>query len=107
MGPNGEIIVDEESTFIETTAAKKAKEDLLKTPLVFENAGGSSNYGTWGKKRRVVDWKRKETLRFYKVASGHVFIDSCLMQDWLATGLGYPFGRENRSDALFSNELKK
>ena len=38
VGPNGEIIVDEESTIIETSASKKAKEDLLKAPLVFESA---------------------------------------------------------------------
>ncbi len=34
VGPDGSIIVDDSSTLIETTAAKKAKEDLLKTQLV-------------------------------------------------------------------------
>ena len=38
VGADGSIILDEASTMIETTAAKKAKEDLLKSPLVFENA---------------------------------------------------------------------
>ena len=67
VGPNGEIIVDEESTIIETSASKKAKEDLLKAPLVFESANQvSSNYGSWGKKRKNVDWTDKETLKFYK-----------------------------------------
>ena len=37
VGPNGEMIIDEESTVIETTAVKKAKEDLLNAPLVFES----------------------------------------------------------------------
>ena len=26
----------------------------------------NSNYGTWGKKRKNVDWTDKETLKFYK-----------------------------------------
>jgi hypothetical protein len=38
VAPDGSIIIDEASTLIETTAAKKAKEDLLKSPLVFESA---------------------------------------------------------------------
>ena len=68
IGPDGQIILDEESTFIETSAAKKAKEELLKTPLVFETQS-STNYGTWGKKRKTVDWSEKETLRFYSALS--------------------------------------
>ena len=51
----------------ENEACKKAKEDLLKAPLVFESANQvSSNYGSWGKKRKNVDWTDKETLKFYK-----------------------------------------
>lgn len=69
VGPNGEIILDDESTIIETSAAKKAKEDLLKSPLVFENANQGTNYGSWGKKRKNVDWGDKETIRFYKALS--------------------------------------
>jgi len=68
VGPNGEMIIDEESTLIETTAAKRAKEDLLRTPLVFEGDknGSSAGYGTWGRRRKNVDWGEKETLRFYR-----------------------------------------
>ena len=38
VGPNGEIILDESSTLLETTAAKKAKEDLTNSPVVIENS---------------------------------------------------------------------
>ena len=69
VGPNGEIVVDEESTIIETSAAKRAKEDLLKSPLVFENANVTTNYGSWGKKRKNADWSDRETVRFYKALS--------------------------------------
>ena len=34
VGPDGSIIIDESTTLIETTAAKKAKDDFLKSPLV-------------------------------------------------------------------------
>lgn len=69
VGPNGELIIDEESTLIETTAAKKAKENLLKSPLVFESANQTMNHGSWGKKRKNVDWSDGETVRFYKALS--------------------------------------
>ena len=49
VAPDGSIIIDEASVEIETTAAKKAKEDLLKSPLVFESANQATNYGSWGK----------------------------------------------------------
>ena len=48
VAPDGSIIIDEASVEIETTAAKKAKEDLLKSPLVFESANQATNYGSWG-----------------------------------------------------------
>lgn len=69
VGPNGEMIIDEESTIIETTATKKAKEGMINTPLVFENSSQSTNYGSWGKKRKNVDWGERETVRFYKALS--------------------------------------
>eukprot|EP00096_Caligus_rogercresseyi_P014256 TRINITY_DN6756_c0_g1_i1.p1 TRINITY_DN6756_c0_g1~~TRINITY_DN6756_c0_g1_i1.p1 ORF type:complete len:556 (+),score=199.69 TRINITY_DN6756_c0_g1_i1:147-1814(+) len=67
IGPDGQIVLDEDSTFIETTATKRAKEDLRKTSLVYETAGVT--YGTWAKRRRNVEWSKKETLRFYKALS--------------------------------------
>lgn len=54
---------------IETTASKKAKEDLLKVPIVFENANQATNYGSWGKKRKNADWSDKATVKFYKALS--------------------------------------
>jgi transcription factor TFIIIB component B'' len=34
VGPDGSIIIDEATTLIETTAAKRAKEDFMRSPLV-------------------------------------------------------------------------
>ena len=69
VAPDGSIIIDEASTMIETTAAKKAKEDLLKSPLVFESANQPTNYGSWGKKKKNADWSDKDTIKFYKALS--------------------------------------
>ncbi len=69
VGADGNIILDEASTMIETTATKKAKEDLLKVPIVFENANQATNYGSWGKKKKNADWSDKETVKFYKALS--------------------------------------
>ena len=42
VAADGSIILDEASTMIETTNYKKAKNDLIKAPLVFENANDVS-----------------------------------------------------------------
>jgi hypothetical protein len=69
VGINGEIILDESTTLLETTANKRAKEDLSSIPLVVENSSKFTNYGTWSKKRRYSDWSEKETFRFYRALS--------------------------------------
>ncbi len=67
VGPNGEIIIDESSTMVETTASKRARTDLANSTLVVENAGNKlTNYGTYSKKRKYSDWTEKETFRFYR-----------------------------------------
>jgi len=69
VAADGSIILDEASTMIETTATKKAKEDLLKSPLVFESANQATNYGSWGKKKKNADWSDRDTIKFYKALS--------------------------------------
>jgi len=70
VGPNGEIIIDESSTMVETTASKRARTDLADSTLVVENAGNKlTNYGTYSKKRKYSDWTEKETFRFYRALS--------------------------------------
>jgi len=70
VGPNGEIILDEESTLLETNASKRAKSDLTSSPVVVENANRLlTNYGTWSKKRRYSDWSERDTFKFYRALS--------------------------------------
>jgi len=80
VGADGNIILDEASLMIETTTTKKAKNDLITAPLVFESANSATNYGTWSKrKKKNADWSSKKTIKFYKALS--VFgTDFSLMQ---------------------------
>ena len=66
VGVDGEIIIDESSTMVETTASKRAKTDLMNSPLVVENSNKLTNYGTYSKKRKYNDWGERETFRFYR-----------------------------------------
>merc|ERR1712233_68003 len=71
LGANGEIILDDTSLVLETTDAKKAKDFLDNSPVAIIESGKTTatNYGTWSRKRKHVDWSEKETLRFYKALS--------------------------------------
>ncbi|XP_064107622.1 uncharacterized protein LOC135216343 isoform X2 [Macrobrachium nipponense] len=69
IGPNGQIILDEQSIKIQTTAAKNRDEILSKAEVV-EESNDTAHYGKWNKKRRrSCEWTLKETARFYKALS--------------------------------------
>jgi transcription factor TFIIIB component B'' len=36
---------------------------------IFETADKTSNYGSWLKRKKTVDWTEKETVRFFKAMS--------------------------------------
>ena len=36
---------------------------------VFENGNRATNYGSWVKRKKTVDWTEKETVRFFKALS--------------------------------------
>jgi len=102
---NGEIVVDDSSLVLETTEAKKAKEFLQSSPLavVENNKTSSTNYGTWSKKRRHVDWSEKETLRFYKalsvVGSDFSMMESVFKKKRTRQELKLKFKKEERLNA--------
>lgn len=56
IGSNGEIILDEKSVIIETSDAKKNREDLLKNSVpIFEDKGTRVSYYR-SKSRKTRDW---------------------------------------------------
>ncbi|XP_049810395.1 uncharacterized protein LOC126253246 isoform X2 [Schistocerca nitens] len=68
VGPNGEIILDEQSLVIETTDAKKNWNDLQNSEVIMDYGTGTTTFNAYSKKRKnkTKDWNREETLRFYR-----------------------------------------
>ncbi|XP_077287130.1 transcription factor TFIIIB component B'' homolog Bdp1 [Arctopsyche grandis] len=65
LGPNGEIVIDEQSLVIETTDTVKSRTEISKLSVVYENGYGSGS-GLYRRTSRTHDWTDAETLRFYK-----------------------------------------
>ncbi|KAK6643158.1 hypothetical protein RUM43_004661 [Polyplax serrata] len=81
IGLNGEIILDEKSIVIETTEAKRSREDLIKNSVpVFEERGSRVSYYR-RKTKKTRDWTDFETKRFYK-ALNTIGPDFSLMQKY-------------------------
>ncbi|KAK2586275.1 hypothetical protein KPH14_001530 [Odynerus spinipes] len=76
VGPDGQLIIDEQSLVIEQSHAKKSREVLAKKAIVDDD-----NYGTGFYKRRPKgkEWPKWETLKFYK-ALNIVGTDFLVMQ---------------------------
>lgn len=103
IGANGQIILDETSLKIRTTAAKNRDEILSKAEVV-EESNDSSHYGKWSKKRKRSSlWTMKETARFYKALST-VGTDFSLMETLFAwrsrAELKTKFKKEERSNRV-------
>ncbi|XP_043264544.1 transcription factor TFIIIB component B'' homolog isoform X1 [Colletes gigas] len=76
VGPDGQLIIDEQSLVIEQTNAKKGKEVLSKDAVVDDDNNGS---GFYKKRQKSKEWTKWETLKFYK-ALNTVGTDFLLMQ---------------------------
>lgn len=63
VGPDGEIIIDEQSLVIENKQLKRSQEKIQKSKLV--DGDSSTTYGVYKKGKRK-PWSEKETVRFYK-----------------------------------------
>lgn len=110
---NGEIILDDSSLVLETTEAKKAKNFLENAPVaVVENSKtNSTNYGTWSKKRKHVDWSEKETLRFYRalsvVGSDFSMMESVFKQTRTRQELKLKFKKEEKMNGKMVDKCLK
>lgn len=65
LGSNGELMIDEMSLEIETTAEVEARRVLANTSLIYhdENTGGE---GFYKRTKRTKDWQHDETIKFYR-----------------------------------------
>ncbi|XP_071453776.1 uncharacterized protein Bdp1 [Hetaerina americana] len=96
VGPDGELIVDEQSLVIATTGLKEGLEDLEKGPALVESSS-FTNYATYSKRSKGLEWSENETLRFYR-ALNVVGTDFSVMQNVL-----FP----NRSRRDLKNKFKR
>lgn len=65
IGLNGEVIIDEQSLEIQTTAEKEAKKVLSNSSCIFMDEFTGSN-GFYKKQKRTREWPESETIKFYK-----------------------------------------
>lgn len=101
---NGEIILDEKSLTIENTKTKRDREALLKSNLI--DGDSEVKYGIYKKPKRVKDWSKAETLRFYK-ALNMIGTDFTIMGEFFPgrarQALKHKFKREERMNAALIN----
>ncbi|KAK1128070.1 hypothetical protein K0M31_003555 [Melipona bicolor] len=76
VGPNGQLIIDEQSLVIEQTNAKKNRKVLAKEAIIDDDNNGS---GFYKKRQKSKEWSSRETLYFYK-ALNTIGTDFLLMQ---------------------------
>lgn len=76
VGPNGQLIIDEQSLVIEQTNAKKNRKVLAKEAIIDDDNSGS---GFYKKRQKSKEWSQQETLNFYK-ALNTIGTDFLLMQ---------------------------
>lgn len=76
VGPDGQLILDEQSLVIEQTAVKRSREMLSHEIIVEDNDYGS---GFYKKRQKSKEWPKWETFKFYK-ALNVVGTDFLLMQ---------------------------
>jgi len=77
VGPDGQLIIDEQSLVIESSNTKRAKE-ILSTDVIIEDENCHGR-GFYKKRQRGKDWPKWETFKFYRVLNV-VGTDFLLMQ---------------------------
>ena len=82
VGPDGALIIDEQSLVIEHTGAKKNRQALAKTQALIDD--GTVGNGFYKKRKKTKDWSDWETVMFYK-ALNTVGTDFLLMKSVLPT----------------------
>lgn len=100
IGPDGNIIIDEKSLVIETTASKK---NVDTGDIVYEKSSNTT-YSSYRKRRRAKVWSDRETTKFYRVLNS-VGADFSMMTNFFPNRSRYElklkFNREDR----FNREL--
>uniref|UniRef100_U5EM50 Putative neuroproteinsis n=1 Tax=Corethrella appendiculata TaxID=1370023 RepID=U5EM50_9DIPT len=65
LGPNGEMILDEQSLIIENEKEKEIRETIAQGEIIYDD-DITGNSGYYRRYKRTRDWPNDETIRFYK-----------------------------------------
>lgn len=65
LNSNGELILDDKSLEIETTAEQEARKTLANSSLIFLDENTGMN-GFYRRQKRTKDWPPEETVKFYR-----------------------------------------
>lgn len=65
LGPNGEMILDEQSLVVQSNAEKEAQRVLQNAEVVYEDRD-NGRYGYFKRQKRTKDWSPDETIKFYR-----------------------------------------
>jgi transcription factor TFIIIB component B'' len=78
VGPDGQLIIDEQSLVIESSNTRRNTKEILSSDVIIEDENCHSR-GFYKKRQRGKDWPKWETFKFYRVLNV-VGTDFLLMQ---------------------------
>ena len=106
LNSQGELILDDKSLEIETTAEQEARKTLANSSLIFLDENTGMN-GFYRRQKRTKDWPHDETVKFYRCLQiiGTDFSLMCpLFPKRSRRDLKLKFKKEERSNGLLINK---
>lgn len=106
IGANGQIELDEQYTIAETNGTKRSLEDIVTSPLIYDD--GNTSYGVCKKRSCSKSWSTSETLCFYKALSrvGADFsIMSSILKGRTRNDLKLKFKKEEKNNLSLVNKV--
>ncbi|KAK0181650.1 hypothetical protein PV327_003918 [Microctonus hyperodae] len=108
VGPDGQLILDEQSLVIENTGVKESREELANQAVIFED--NDFGNGFYKRRKKTKEWPEWETIKFYK-ALNIVGTDFLLMQSLFPKRsrqeLKVKFKKEERMNRLLVEKALK
>lgn len=108
VGPDGQLILDEQSLVIENTGVKESREVIANQAVIFED--NDFGNGFYKRRKKTKEWPEWETIKFYK-ALNIVGTDFLLMQSLFTKRsrqeLKVKFKKEERMNRLLVEKALK
>ncbi|KAK0178296.1 hypothetical protein PV328_002260 [Microctonus aethiopoides] len=108
VGPDGQLVLDEQSLVIENTGVKESREVIANQAVIFED--NDFGNGFYKRRKKTKEWPEWETIKFYK-ALNIVGTDFLLMQSLFTKRsrqeLKVKFKKEERMNRLLVEKALK